>query len=206
MNITVTINDKASSAIAELTKKVTSKQLNSAAGSAAQRTVQRHLGQLDAERANKLGGKRTHFFASAARGTTYKADKDGVVVSIQKLGIRLQYEGGTVKPVNSKYLTIPARAEAHGKRAGEFDNLELLWGRNGPYALAERASQSVNFKAKGDSESLSTTKGRKKGGGVFFWLCKSATLQPDPDIIPSEQSLSQAVKFGVYDYLNRKGA
>jgi hypothetical protein len=108
--------------------------------------VQDHLGALDANRANQLGGKRTHFYAAAARGVSYATGSEGVDISIHQTGIAQRYFGGTIKPVNSKYLTIPADPESYGHRAGEFNNLMLLWGKNGPYALAERESQDISIR------------------------------------------------------------
>src|SRR5260370_31538129 len=103
--------------------------------------VQQHFLRLNASRANPLGGPRSNFYAQAARSTRYDVLTDGVLVSVSQVGIRQRREGGEIVPRNVKYLTIPAIAEAFGRRAAEFDNLVIMWrrlaGQTRPVALVE---------------------------------------------------------------------
>ncbi len=206
--LTIEIKGDATKALGDVADKLNSEALKAAAGGGVKRLLQDHFGNLDSSRSNALGGKRTHYFASAARSISYETDLYGTTVSIHHLGIGLHYFGGTVKPINTKYLTIPARAEAHGRRAGEFDNLEILWGRSGPVALVERRSQAINFKKvrrKGESKwEMKSVDVVEKGGGVFFWLVKSATIKADPGILPSDSLMVSAAVSSVADYMNRK--
>lgn len=94
--------------------------LKQAIGGAVQREFQDHLRRLDAQRPNQLGGVRTHFYGDAAQATFFAVTNDGATVTVAQQGFRQRVLGGTIRPVRSKWLTIPARAEAHGKRAGKF--------------------------------------------------------------------------------------
>lgn len=204
--LTIEIVDNISPDLMKLSETLHGDSLKAAAGGGAKRLLQDHFGQLDSSRSNALGGKRTHYFAKAARSINYETDSDGVTVSIHQIGIALHYFGGTVNPVNAKYLTIPARAEAYGKRAGEFDNLEVLWGRKGPYALAERRSQDINIvkdrrknhKGKYLMKSVSIS---ERGGGVFFWLVKSATIQADKTVLPDASLINDAAVLAVLNHI-----
>lgn len=181
--ISVDVHDAATRKLAELRGGLDQERVNAVIGGSARRIVQDHLRTLDKSKANKLGGKRTHYFAQAARSTNYRSDVDGVTVAISQVGIGLRYFGGEVRPVNGKYLTIPARAEAHGRRAGEFNNLEIVWGKNGPRALAERRATAIRFNKKGVS------RGETRGGGIMYWLVKSVTQTPDPDVLPKSDTI-----------------
>lgn len=163
-------------------------------GYAGRKAVRDHLQELENSRANKLGGPRTHYYASARRGTSFQIVGKEVVVSVAQVGIRLHYFGGTVtagKNASSatgratRYLTIPATAEAYGKSAASFEKLVVLWGKNGPYALA-RAVETNRLTR--DGLRHVTEPGQK-----LFWLKRSVTMQPDPDVIPSEAAMSTEI-------------
>jgi len=182
-------------------------RLSHTIGGSARIKIADHLVGSDAERPNKMGGPRSHFFADAARSTQYFIQADGVYVAIFKTGIRQRFFGGTIRPVKSKYLTIPARAEAYGRRAREFDDLEVLYGRRGAYALAQRAGTSISFvkdKRKSRKGQMRVKRGAQRGG-VFFWLVKSVTQTADPSILPTEQQIKEHVVADITKMLAAKG-
>jgi hypothetical protein len=184
--LTIDITDTVTRDLSQFADNLNTEALKAAAGGSVKRLLQDHFQNLDT-RGNKLDGRRTHYFADAARSISYETDPDGVTISIHQLGIGLHYFGGTITPVNTKYLTIPARSEAHGRRAGEFNNLEILWGRKGPYALAERQSQEIKIrKRKGQTKLY---QGAERGGAIFFWLVKSATIKPNEETLPPEEEI-----------------
>lgn len=166
--------------------------------------VKQHLNDYSAENPNKLGGKRTFFYRDAAMGTAAYATSAEGAVTVAKTGIKLQYYGGTVVPGRNpssfsgkptRFLTIPAVAEAYGRRASEVDNLVMLWGKNGPYALAEKIERRTlpkRGKLKKD-ESAYVSRGVLKGvrgGRVMFWLARSVTVGPHPEILPTDDEMS----------------
>src|SRR5260370_38005174 len=119
-----------------------------AIGRAVLRLVQQHFLRLNASRANPLGGPRSNFYAQAARSTRYDVLTDGVLVSVSQVGIRQRLAGGQIIPRNVKYLALPAIAEAYGKRAREFPNLEIMWRRIGgqPTPVALMEAPATQFK------------------------------------------------------------
>lgn len=197
------VNDKASGAVASLRAGLQPAQLNPIVGRAARNVYREHLFGLNRQRANRLGGPRTNFYAGAARATQFRVVGDGVIVSINQVGIGLRYFGGTIKPVTAKYLTIPARAEAHGKRASEFPDLEILFGRNGPYALARRVSTLISLRRNRGTSAITVGNRGVRGGEVLFWLVKSVTQQPDPAVLPYPELVAARAVAAVDDYAQR---
>ncbi len=183
-------------------------ELHSVMGHAVALLWKKHLVEYSENNPNLLGGKRTFFYRDAALSARSEATQSSAVVTVSQTGIKLQFYGGTVEPGKntSSYsgkptskLSIPAVAEAHGKRASEFD-LIALWGHNGPYALAERITRRAlgnkkPKKLKKDETTYITPGGKLKGatgGRIMFWLADSATIKPHPEIIPDEAAITTA--------------
>jgi hypothetical protein len=174
-------------------------------GRSATNAIRDHLFGLNLSRPNALGGPRTNFYASAARATHFDEVDDGVVISINHVGIAQRCYGGTIRPVHAKYLTIPARAEAHGKRAGEFAGLVVLWGRNGPYALAigEKTFSQRTYGQGKKRGAVSTRNISSQQGAILFWLVKSSTQEADPTVLPDKDNIYQNIRYDVANYMDR---
>lgn len=147
--------------------------------------------RLDAERANKLGGRRTHFYRDAGDSVRYEISQDNVALVVSKTGLRQRWKGGTIKAVNAKYLTIPARSESYGVRALDFPgDLKFIKFKSGAKALVlddqrhgvDDASGSYIIKSKKNSR-------KKNVGVVMYWLVPSVYQAPDPSVIPDNQTL-----------------
>jgi hypothetical protein len=187
----INIKDNATPALEAQVSRLEPRFVNRIAGRAGQNVVRSHLFKYNAEHPNQLGGKRTNFYAQAARGTTFVSDDSKAVVSINQVGIRQRWLGGEIKPTGTnprtgqpiKYLAIPARAEAYGRRAGELDNLSIQWGKNGPVALVENLATKVRSTKKGFKSAGET------GGAVYYWLVPSVVQQGDPGVIPTREQL-----------------
>lgn len=181
--------DSATPAVQSLRAGLAPDQVNPIIGRSARNTYRTHLFGIDGQRANKLGGARTNFYASAARATQFRVQGDLVIVSINQVGIGLRYFGGTVRPKVKKYLTIPAVAEAHGKRASEFPELKFALvpdpktGRLRA-ALVRRGANIVSLISTRRAGGRTITSRREAGAYVMFWLVKQATFQPDPSVLP----------------------
>lgn len=166
-------------------------QLNPVIGRSVRNSVREHLFALNGSRPNQLGGRRTNFYTGAGRATQFQVLSDThIEVSSNHVGIAQRYYGGTIKPKKGKYLTIPARAEAHGKRAREFPDLEVLrrGGVGEPFALARK----INGQG-----------GAKGGGEILFWLKKEVTQRPDPTVLPTTDVMATAVQTDTTAYTNR---
>jgi hypothetical protein len=171
--------------------------LNPIVGRAATSLYKKHLIELSLTRRNALGGTSTGFYSRAAQGTNFRAVGDHVVVSIASVGIAQRYFGGTIRPRQAKFLTIPASKEAYGKRASEFNDLKVLVGRNGPYALARRAATLISIGNRNRAGVRAVGRVGEQGGEVLFWLKKEVTQQPDPTVLPSEEAVGAAVQRAV---------
>jgi hypothetical protein len=171
-------------------------------GGRVQRQIQDHLRGLESSRPNRLGGRRTHFWAKAAQATFFEVQDDGVVVSINQQGMRQRFEGGTLKPVHKKWLTIPIRAEAHGRRAGEFNDLRFVQLSRGTAMLVQADQTQVRFrKRKGG---IRVQKGEEVGGLALFLLKKSVTQRPDPSVLPTEQQILDESRLATRLWIDRQ--
>lgn len=157
-------------------------------GVAVRDLTQDHLRELD-DQGNRLGGAHTGYYGKQAAATRYDAIPGGVTLAIgeENRGMALHYFGGDLGPEdlhNAKNFSVPARAEAHGKVPGDFGGqLEVLWGRNGPYALA-RHLEAPRAKKRGTGTVKDTRPGEGRGE-VLFWLTKHIHFDADHSIIPT---------------------
>lgn len=171
------------------------------AGRAIAGQLREHLFGLDRSRPNKLGGKRTHFYSQAARSVQQpRKEGGGVVVSINHVGIRQRYEGGDIRPVRAKFLTIPVIAEAHGKRAREFNNLSFAITKQGP-ALVENRSTGIRKTKKGFRPTHSVI-----GGRIYFLLRKKVHQDPDATVIPTRQAMLAVATRATGEFIARAKA
>jgi hypothetical protein len=182
---------------------VRTEALNAEIGRTVVGRLQRHFFELDASRPNALGGKRTHFYAEAAKGTQYHAGVDEVRVSVNALGLRQRLEGGTIRPVRAKYLTIPVIAEAYGHRAREFQNLHVIYDRSHkPVALAEAPQTTVTRDRRKGAKGFRPVQERPIGR-VFFLLVKSVQQQADRSVIPSDEELQRTAAQAANNFFGR---
>jgi hypothetical protein len=179
--LSIKITDTATPALRDLKANLRNASVRAVMGRAGSNTVKDHLFGLAATRRNKLGGKSTRFYARAARSTNFRLLGGGIRISVNQVGIAQRYYGGTIRPVTTKYLTIPARAMAHGKRAGEFPNLKVGFGRG----------RRVGF--------LYTQKGKQKT--ILFWLVKKVVQKADESVLPPMDAISTAMVGAAGKYL-----
>lgn len=179
---TVDVRDASKAILATAEARMSPRVVNKIIGRAGQTFVRKHFYDLDAKRPNRMGGDRTHFYGGAARSTTFAATADGAVISVNQTGVRQRILGGPILPTKSKYLTIPARAEAYGKRAREFNNLKVVRFGN-VLALVEADATKLRKTKKGFRAAGET------GGGVMYWLVPKVAQKADPSVMPNLESL-----------------
>lgn len=170
-----------------------------------------HFFQLNAERPNRLGGKRTGFYRDAARGTSGKAAADGALVSVNQVGIRQRWLGGTITAgangSGKKWITIAARTEAYGKRAGSFNDLRFVLFRknNNPLAaLVRNESTTLKRKRNRKTGAVSFVAGEERGGEVMYWLKRSVTQRPDPSVVPPPDVIYGRLFADTGSFLDRR--
>jgi len=178
MPLAIDISKQANTAwLAQITGDLKSPELKEIIGRAARNKIRAHLFALNSSRANRLGGKRTNFYAHAARSTHHRATSDGALVSINHVGIAQRRFGGTIRPRASKMLTIPAHPAAYGRRAREIPGLKLVPFKKAPALM--------------------------KDDTVYYWLARSVTQQPDPSVLPTESELHTEAARAASNYTNR---
>src|SRR6266700_2185399 len=117
MAFTIDIQDRATPAVAGALSELQLAGVKPAIGRAVARLVQQHFLRLNRSRANPLGGTRTNFYAQAARHTRFQVTSGGVRLTVDQVGIRQRLQGGQILPRHAAYLTLPAIAQAYGRRA-----------------------------------------------------------------------------------------
>ena len=148
---------------------------------------------------NKWGGKNsTKYWLRAARATFTKSSGSTVTTEVVEgksslVGVRRHYTGGgVIKPRNTnevtgraiKFLTIPARAEAHGK------------------TVATLRATGVNLYRAGGTLREQTGAKRSPNDPVYFYLAKQVgPMQPNPRILPTDAQFVQAISETVDDIL-----
>lgn len=184
------------------------------AGRAGMGIVQRHLREKNEANPNKLGGRRSNFWAEVARSVfVSKATAQNVTISIGHPAIGIRYHGGTIVPKRVKFLTIPLVPEAYGKTALTYESNVA--------ALALR-SKSPARRARGEQISAALRSGQR-GGALFpvrtkagklvlaehtsdggmrpvFALVRSVKINPDKTALPSEEAFTAAVMSELNDY------
>lgn len=177
-------------------------KLHSVVGRSARNLVKQHLLDYNRSHPNQMGAPRSNYWAAAARSVSFSSEPGAVLLSIAHPGVALRYFGGVVKPVNSKLLTIPAIPEAYGRRAKEFDNLELIGSRkHGFLALVERQSDNISFGRKRKDGSRKLKQGPKRGGRIFFWLVPETHHKPDPSVLPPDDVMTRHISDDTARYL-----
>ena len=209
----VSIQDTASDTLQRLITAVKGREYTTPVGEAGKGVLMTHFAAKNADpkshrTAMGFGAAPTDLYAEFAQSTSWQPSFAGVTLSVDHVAARQRLEGGTIKPVNSTYLTIPARSESYGKRAREFgETLMVLFGRNGPYALAAKADHMRTLRRGPRAGQLVPVRGEEKGtagaGGVYFFLVSESTQPPDPTVLPDNEKLFKGIEASLGTWLDR---
>jgi hypothetical protein len=130
-------------------------------------------------------------YADFARSTSWQTTNDGIIISISHPAIRQRLLGGEIKPVNGKYLTLPARESMYGKRAAEaavqlkygiaYDDELQTWRKA---LIAESAVTKEVGRARKDGTRRTKVTAE---AGVYFWLVRRVSQRPDPSVLPDDE-------------------
>lgn len=174
--------------------------------------VRENFDHLERTRPNKKGFPRTHLWSQFRRATQNPTAIGGgwLAVAVNHVAVAQRLFGGPIRPVNADFLTLPATAEAHGKRAREFNNLEFgiapdpeLGGALRP-ALIEAQSQAVSFGRRKKDGTRTVKPGELRGGRVYYWLARMVNQRPDPAVLPTEAELVKAAEMPARDFMMRQ--
>lgn len=201
----ITIKDGATPRLKELAGGLTKrKPLHAAMGKRGEIELRAHFAARDLE-PNAKGWPKQHFWGQMRRATAYlSADANGAVVVIADKRINQRIFGGTLKPRETKFMAIPAIAEAYGHRPGEFDFLKIHRFRSGALALVETDRTIVRFgRTRRDGTRKTTVVGRSRRGRVWYWLARSVKQDKDPQALPPERIFTEAMLAEVDAYVTR---
>ena len=159
--------------------------------------IREHLQGLQDDRPNKKGWPRQNFWNKSRRSVQNPVPiTGGAEVSINMEGFAQRLYGGTIKPRTAKYLTIPMRAEAYGKRAREMNLSFAIIPGLGP-CLIEAGDVGARKGRKGKKGAES------QQGGLMFLLRRSVVQQPDPSVMPTVAKMHDAATEAIGDYVDR---
>ena len=160
--------------------------------------------------ARSLGASPTNYFEAAAKGIDLIASEHvaGLIFVNGGPFIARAYSASVILPGDGKqWLTIPAIAEAYGKRAGEFgDRLEFQPRGKNLGILTWRTGSRGVLKAsvrKGPARAASATKARRPSTEltqqvpVVYWCVRKIEQPMDPARMPSTQDLLDLAALGV---------
>jgi hypothetical protein len=178
MNITIT--DHASSALAYLGSERIQRDLPKALGGAIAELVQRHFLALPP---NKNDWPMTNFWGGAANSTFNDplfAAPGQARVSIHKIGVRQQIEGGDINPTpGHTFLAFPANEGSYGHQAGEYRG-------NPDYKFGSALNPATGRTQRAIVE--------KSTGKPWFWLATHAHQNPHPEDLPAEEQMVETIK------------
>lgn len=185
------INDQATPAVRGLAARLQPDRLAARVGPACAQLTRSYLRGLPA---NKKGWPTTNFWQRASRATTWTATNDGVMISINQIGVRQRYHGGPIKPVNAKFLTIPIAPQAYGKTASDFPGSFIIKTAKGAYLV--QYGQTVSKTGK-----VGKAQARNASLEFLFKLSAGVNQKGNPNIIPSDDAyytvIHQAIKDAV---------
>lgn len=207
----ISIRDTASPFLKRLASDSITKDLLPAIGDAGKRVLVDHYTTKQADPAShasagRLGARPSGLFADFARSTSWAENSTGVELSVNHVAARQRYLGGTIKPINSKYLTIPANSHAYGRRAREVGvTLKFMFapdptsGRMRPALVAPDAVTKPTGKARKDGTRRERT---IRPSGVYYWLVRQARQNPDPTVLPTDNDLFKGIEAAAGKFLD----
>lgn len=189
IKLEIKIIDHATPAIRRLVWRTAIKPLQRSVGPRLAKFVADYVAVLGP---NKRHWPTTHFYARAARTTTWAPRPDGLAVRIRQTGMRQRYYGGPINPVNARALTIPVSHEAYGHRASEFPGVFLIHTRHGAYlvTLPTRPARTPRRVKVVRGAGFSSAR-RLAPLNFLFRLVSGVDQEADPNVLPGYDALFQ---------------
>lgn len=206
--ITVRIVDRLTPELQRLLGQVRSAGPMQAAGQRVVVLLREHFRRAEAERPNRRGWPRQHFWAQFARRVALvSAGSERAVVGIQDPQGALQHKitGGTIRPKRGRMLAIPLTGTAY--RLGAMARLRDAF----PGAFVIRTAKGVwlvrsNWESRGK-------RGRGAARGIqrerlefLFRLVPRVTQAPDPRAMPEPRRMADEAVAGITGWLQRNTA
>lgn len=164
-----------------------------------ERSLRGHFAERD-KRGNRLGGRRTHFWAAIANSTTVAEVTDQQAsVEIGDRRFAQKLHGGTIRAktpwpfLGYLLLTIPAHPQAHGRRASV---LKRELGITLTFVGSARGGILAHFPEHRGLLSAAEAE------GITYYVCvPDVTQAADPQALPPGNILEEEAIKGAEDYL-----
>jgi hypothetical protein len=188
ISVTIEVTDKATPILAGLLGELTDRTgLHKYIGAAAEAGTRMHIRKAAQARhttANQLGAKPTGYLTKRAELVEGRGNAQEAEITVTGAIFKRTFGPVTVRPVAKKMLAIPMRAEAYGKRPGEFGDLFLFKSKQGRLFLARQA---------------------EPGKLHFLFLLKASVVLPqDRGLLPSDEQFGQLAEVAARGYLNKR--
>lgn len=195
-NITV-VSDSATAEIERLMSRVEPLRLVEVCKGPLQEFTRVHLA---ANGRNKKGWPSTGFWEEASRHTLAVSQAGGVLIRVEKLGVRQRYYGGTIEPVNAKALAIPISPVSYGHQPKEFPGMFLLKTKKGAYLVMYGSEVSQKSGRMIGNKKLGGNIGSRRRASLLFLfkLVGSVTQQPDPSVIPTDDEFTEVAFSAIH--------
>lgn len=152
-----------------------------------------HFRRKDQTEANKLGGRREHFWRQVMQSVsapTVSSSGRTVTITITDPRFPQKVFGGTIRAKRAKALTIPVTPEAYGRAASVFEHetgvkLFVIASEFGEGLLAAQIGGVVK---------------------VEYLLRKSVDQAPDPDALPPRELLERNALERAQSVVDRQNA
>ncbi|MFH0879826.1 MAG: hypothetical protein V2A34_08950 [Lentisphaerota bacterium] len=211
----VTITGFAREKLRRLTTALNNGSYRPALGQAGARIMVDHFSSINRSGAHKsateLGAKPSELYAEFAEATNYQVEADGVLLTVAHHAIRQRYYGGRIDPVNASRLTLPARAEAYGRRAGTVGvPLDFHYapdpktGRWRPALVSwEGGTRVIKDRRKGHKGEMRTVPDKRRPPGVWFWLVRHVNQQGDHTVIPTREQFIEGTDAALKGWVEK---
>ena len=188
LKIDIAVSDKATPVLADLHRELTDRTgLHKYIGAAAEAGTRLHIRSAATQRhttAGKLGAKPTGYLTKRAELVEGTGNAEQAEITVTGAIFKRVFGPVTVRPVAKKMLAIPMRAEAYGKRPGEFDDLFVYRSKQGRLFLAKQIAP---------------------GRLQFYFLLKASVVLPqDRGLLPSEAQFGQLAELAARGYLRKQ--
>lgn len=179
------------------------------AGRGVRNLAVQHFRTLNAEEPNKLGGKRTNFWANVGRSVLQPrpVNLNTIQIDVTHPAFRQKYLGGTIRPKLRKWLALPANALAYGKSPRSFNLSFVKLGPDKAMLVRKDAMKKpVRFKTQGRTEKGTVTfeqRVKLGAGAVMFWLVKKVIQKPHNHPFPLQGDMETVARTTFDAWLRR---
>lgn len=191
LGVEVKVNDTATPALAEVMRSFAGQKpdLMSRIAGGAEVLTRRHIAEVAAPSrhttAQRLGAKATGYLTRRANAveSSYSGSTATVTLGGEAEIFARAFGPVTVNARAGKMLTIPWRAEAYGRRAGEFSDLFIVRSKRGNAFLARRDGKLLQF---------------------VYLLKRSVSLPEDRGLLPSDEQYVQITEQAAVEFIQEK--